>query len=105
MTRNVLIQPEMSDWAVEYRVQSAMTGMSYASFLILLAPTRFPAHSADDGRAVSASVRIGRSIDLSVWRLPNSLPSQFRSFFAAVVYHRLMHCHAYGCDAFRCIFR
>jgi hypothetical protein len=69
--------------------------MSYASFLILLAPTRFPAHSADDGWAVSASVGIGRSTALSVWRLPNSLPWQFRPIFAAVLYHRLMHCNAY----------
>ena len=69
--------------------------MSYASFLILLAPTRLPAHLADDGRAVSASVGIGRSIALSVWQIPNSLPSQFRPFFATVVDHRLTHCNAY----------
>src|ERR1700738_2710787 len=75
----------------ECRVQSAQSAMSHASFTNLPASTKFPAHSVDLGRAVSARVGMGRLAALLVL----AAATEFRlvavaAYFAAVLYHRLV---------------
>jgi hypothetical protein len=64
--------------------------MNYASFTNLLASTRFPAHSVDGGRAVSASIGMGRSIALLVMAATEFVAIAVPAYFAAIDYHRLM---------------
>ena len=63
--------------------------MNYASFTNLPASTKFPAHSVDGGRAVSACVGMGRLIALFM-AATEFVAIAVSAYFAAVVYHRLI---------------
>jgi hypothetical protein len=64
--------------------------MNCASFTNLLASTKFPAHSVDGGRAVSASVGMGRLIALLVMAATEFVAVAVSAYFAAIVHHRLI---------------
>jgi Undecaprenyl-phosphate glucose phosphotransferase len=65
--------------------------MSYASFSNLPASTKFPAHSADLGRAVPARVGRGRLASLLVLAAATEfLFVAVAAYFAAILYHRLI---------------
>jgi hypothetical protein len=59
--------------------------MGYAFFTNLPASTQFPAHSVDGGRAVSASVGMGRLIALLVMAATEFVAIAVSAYFAAVV--------------------
>jgi hypothetical protein len=77
---------EMSD--------GSLSAMKFASFTNLPALTKFPAHSADGGRTVSASVGVRRSIALLVTAAAEFVAIAVSAHFAAAAYRRLIRLYS-----------